>query len=56
MMLDGWREGGLGQLRDDGGGYAKDRKEWRALVRMQMIEVRTVIFAGSCWGECWILI
>ena len=34
--LDGWCEGGLGQQRNDGGGWAtmKDRKEWRARVQM----------------------
>ena len=31
-MLNGWYEGGFGQLRNDGGGCTKDRKEWRALV------------------------
>ena len=37
VRLDGWCEGGLRQQRNDGGGCAtsaKDRKEWRALVRM----------------------
>ena len=32
--LDGWCEGGLGQQRNDGGGCAKDRKEWRAPAHM----------------------
>ena len=32
--MDGWCEGGLRQQRNDGGGCAKDRKEWRALVHM----------------------
>ena len=35
VRLDGWREDGLRQQRDDGGGcaiIAKDRKQWRALV------------------------
>ena len=32
VRLDGWCEGGLGQQRNDGGGCAKDRKEWTALV------------------------
>ena len=30
--LDGWCEGGLRQQRNDVGGCAKDRKDWRALV------------------------
>ena len=30
----GWMEGGLEQQGDDGGGCARDRNEWRALVRM----------------------
>ena len=30
----GWIDGGLGQQMNDGGGCAKDRKEWRALVHM----------------------
>ena len=29
--MDGWCEGGVRQQRNDGGGCAKDRKEWRAL-------------------------
>ena len=28
VRLDGWREGGLWQHRNDFGGCAKDRKEW----------------------------
>ena len=28
--LDEWREGGLGQQRNEGGGCAIDKKEWRA--------------------------
>ena len=34
--MDGWREGGLGQKRDDGKGWEqmKDRNELRALVHM----------------------
>ena len=32
--LDGWCEGGLRQQRNDCGGCAKDRKEFRALVHM----------------------
>ena len=31
VRVDGWREYGLGQQRDDGRGCAKDRKEWSAL-------------------------
>ena len=34
VRLDGWCEGGLRQQRNNGGGCAKDRKEWRALVHM----------------------
>ena len=34
VRLDEWCEGGLWQQRNDGGGCAKDRKEWRALVHM----------------------
>ena len=35
VRLDGWRKGGLGRQRDDGGGCeTMDRKEWRALVHM----------------------
>ena len=34
VRLDGWCEGGLRQQRNYGGGCAKDRKEWRALVHM----------------------
>ena len=34
VRLDGWCEGDLRQQRNDGGGCAKDRKDWRALVRM----------------------
>ena len=34
--LDGWCEGGLGPQRNDGGGCAKDRKEWRVLVHMNI--------------------
>ena len=34
VRLDGWCEGGLSQQRNDSGGCAKDRKEWRALVHM----------------------
>ena len=37
VRLDGWREGGLGHQRNDGGGRATMRerlKEWRALVHM----------------------
>ena len=34
VRLDGWCEGGLRQQRNDCGGCAKDRKEWRALVHM----------------------
>ena len=32
--MDGWCEGGLRHQRNDGGGCAKDLKEWRALVHM----------------------
>ena len=42
--MDRCREDGLGQQRDDGGGCAKDRKEWRALVHMWMIEFNASIF------------
>ena len=28
--------------------YAKDRKEWKALVRMQLIKFHAVIFAWPC--------
>ena len=34
VRLDGWCECGLGQQMNDGGGCAKDWKEWRALVHM----------------------
>ena len=34
VRLDGWCEGRLRQQRNDGGGCAKDRKVWRALVHM----------------------
>ena len=34
VRLDGLCEAGLRQQRNDGGGCAKDRKEWRALVHM----------------------
>ena len=51
VRLDGWCEGGLGQQRNDGGDCAKcvkDRKEWRALVHMQLNEFHMVIFAWPC--------
>ena len=34
VRLDEWCEGGVRQQRSDGGGCAKDRKAWRALVHM----------------------
>ena len=34
VRLDGRCEGGLRYQKNDGGGWAKDRKEWRALVQM----------------------
>ena len=34
VRLNGWCEGGLRQQRNDGGGCAKDRKKWRALVHI----------------------
>ena len=46
--LDGWCEGGLRQQRNDGGGCAKDRKEWRALVRVYLNEFHAAIFAWPC--------
>ena len=34
VRLDGWHDGGLVRQLDDGGGCAKDRKEWSALMHM----------------------
>ena len=34
VRLDGRCEGGLRQQKNDGGGCARDLKEWRALVHM----------------------
>ena len=34
VRLDGWCQGGLGEQTDDGGQYEKDRKEWKAQVKM----------------------
>ena len=48
VRLDGWCEGGLRQQRNDGGGCSTDRKEWRALVHMQLNEFHSVIFARPC--------
>ena len=46
--MDGWCESGLRQQRNDGGGCAKDRKEWEALVHMQLNEFHAAIFAWPC--------
>ena len=43
--LDGWCEGGVGQQRNDGGGFAK---EWRALVHMLLNQFHAAIFAWPC--------
>ena len=48
-LLDGCCESGLGQQRDNSGGCAKDRKEWSALVQMQMIGFHASIIA---WFLC----
>ena len=45
--VSGWREDGLGQVRDDGGGCATmcgRQEEWRAMVHVLMIEVLTPPF------------
>ena len=53
LRLDTCSEVGFGQQRNDGGGCAlqcsKDRKEWRALVQMYMIEYDA---AASAWFLC----
>ena len=43
--MHGWCECGLGQQRNDGGGCAKDRKQWKALVHMKLNEFHAAIFA-----------
>ena len=44
--IDGWHEDGLGQQRDDSAAQqcAKDRREWRVLMHMNMIEFNAFIF------------
>ena len=42
------RKHDLGQQRNDCGGCAKDRKEWRDLVHMQLNEFHAPIFACPC--------
>ena len=47
VTLDGWCEGGLRQQRmtvEAEAQCAKDRKEWRALVHMQLNEFHAAIF------------
>ena len=48
VRLNGWCEGGLSNRIITVEACAKDRKEWRALVHMQLNEFHEAIFAWHC--------